>query len=146
VIANVHLLEDRFPVQLAGERNPCALAEVAAVPPLVFASAADTIDIGTFLDVVDEVFLTGARANIHPRQFGTEPRPAHECSDEDRDEQTLALIEVCVAQGVPILGVCRGPQEMNAAVGGSLHPEIHQLPGLMLHGHAPRTWRKRVSV
>ena len=77
--------------------------------------------------------LTGARANVHPKRFYTEPHPRHEPYDERRDALALSLIEACVAEGVPIFGVCRGFQEMNVAFGGSLHPEIRELPGRMNH-------------
>jgi putative glutamine amidotransferase len=133
VIANAHLVEGRFAVQLVGERNLRALAEVADALPVMFAGASDITDIGALLDVVDGVLLTGARANVHPRRFRTEPHPAHEPYDEDRDAMALALIEVCVARGVPLFGICRGFQEMNVAFGGSLHPEIRELPGRMNH-------------
>jgi putative glutamine amidotransferase len=133
VIANAHLVEGRFAVQLVGERNLRALAEVADALPVMFAGASDVTDIGALLEVVDGVLLTGARANVHPRRFRAEPHPAHEPYDEDRDALALALIEVCVARGVPIFGICRGFQEMNVAFGGSLHPEIRELPGRMNH-------------
>ena len=45
----------------------------------------------------------------------------------------LGLIEACVERGVPIFGICRGFQEMNVAFGGSLHPEIRDIPGRMNH-------------
>jgi putative glutamine amidotransferase len=133
VIANAHLVEGRFAVQLVGERNLRALAEVADALPVMFAGASDITDVDDLLEVVDGVLLTGARANVHPRHFRTEPHPAHEPYDEDRDALALALIEVCVARGVPIFGICRGFQEMNVAFGGSLHPEIRELPGRMNH-------------
>jgi putative glutamine amidotransferase len=133
VIANAHLIENRFTAQLVGERNLRAVAEVAGALPLMFAGAPDITDLDALLEVVDGVLLTGARANVHPVRFRTEPHAAHEPYDESRDALALALIEVCVARGVPILGVCRGFQEMNVAFGGSLHPEIRELPGRMNH-------------
>src|SRR5215469_8917134 len=133
VIANAHLIEGRIPVQIVGERNLRALAEVTDALPMMFAGASDITDIGALLEVVDGVLLTGARANVHPSRFGAEPHPAHEPYDEDRDALALALVEVCVARGVPIFGICRGLQEMNVAFGGSLHPEIRDLPGRLNH-------------
>src|SRR5262249_11533570 len=62
-----------------------------------------------------------------------EPHPRHEPYDERRDTLALALIEACVDRGVPLFGICRGFQEMNVAFGGSLHPEIRELPGRMNH-------------
>jgi len=133
VIANAHRVESRFNLQAVGVRNLRAVAEVAGALPLMFASAPDITDIDTLLGVVDGVLLTGARANVHPTRFQAEPHPSHEPYDEARDAVALALVEACVARGVPILGVCRGFQEMNVAFGGTLHPEIRELPGRMNH-------------
>lgn len=133
VIGNAHRVENRFTAQLVGERNLRAVAEVANALPVMFAGSPDITDIGALLEVVDGVLLTGARANVHPTRFRAKPHPGHEPYDEGRDALALALIEVCVARGVPIFGVCRGFQEMNVAFGGSLHPEIRELPGRINH-------------
>ena len=133
VIGNSFVVENRFNAQMCGERNLRALAEVAGALPIVFAGSTAITDIGALLDIVDGVLLTGARANVHPARFGTAPNPAHEPYDERRDALALALVEVCVARAIPIFGICRGFQEMNVAFGGSLHPEIRELPGRMNH-------------
>lgn len=133
VIANAHIVENRFPAQICGEKNLRAVAEVTGALPLVFASVPDITDIGALLEVVDGIVLTGARANVHPTRFGVEPHAAHEPYDERRDAVALSLAEACVARGVPLLGICRGLQEINVAFGGSLHPEIRELPGRMNH-------------
>ena len=110
-----------------------AVAEVAGALPLMFAGTPEITDIGALLDAVDGILLTGARANVHPTRFGVEPDPKHEPYDEDRDALALALVEACVERGVPMFGICRGLQEMNVAFGGSLHPEIREMPGRMNH-------------
>jgi putative glutamine amidotransferase len=133
VIGNAHRIENRFTVQAVGERNLRAVAEVAGALPLMFAGEPDITDIGALLDVVDGIVLTGARANVHPTRFKTEPDPKHEPYDIHRDEVALKLSEACVARGVPLFGICRGLQEMNVAFGGSLHPEIREIPGRMNH-------------
>jgi putative glutamine amidotransferase len=133
VIGNAHLIENRFAVQAVGERNLRAVSEVSDALPLMFAGLPDITDIGALLDVVDGVLLTGGRANVHPSRFKTEPDPKHEPYDNSRDDVALTLAEICVARGVPIFGVCRGLQEMNVAFGGSLHPEIRELPGRINH-------------
>src|SRR5437899_9747637 len=133
VIGSAYRIEDRFATQLVGERNLRAVAEVAGALPLMFAAAPDITDVGALLDAVDGVVLTGARANVHPTRFKTEPHERHEPYDIHRDDVALALAEACVARGVPIFGICRGLQEMNVAFGGSLHPEIRELPGRMNH-------------
>jgi putative glutamine amidotransferase len=133
VIGNTHLVENRFPAQLVGERNLRAVADVTGALPLMFAGTPEITDIDALLDAVDGILLTGARANVHPTRFGLAAHPAHEPYDNHRDALALALVEACVARGVPLLGVCRGFQEMNVAFGGSLHPEIRELPGRINH-------------
>ncbi len=137
VIGSAHLVEDRFAVQMVGERNLRAVAEVAGALPLMFAGAPDITDIGALLASVDGILLTGGRANVHPTHFGAEPHPRHEPYDECRDAVALELTKACVARAVPVFGVCRGIQEMSVAFGGTLHPEIRELPGRMNH-RAPR--------
>jgi putative glutamine amidotransferase len=133
VIANAYRIESRFDVQAAGERNLRAVAEVAGALPLVFPGLPEVTEIDALLGAVDGVLLTGARANVHPAHFGVAAHPAHEPYDLGRDAVALPLIRACVERGVPLLGICRGFQEMNVAFGGSLHPEIRELPGRMNH-------------
>jgi putative glutamine amidotransferase len=133
VIGNTRLIENRFTVQMVGETNLRAVAEVSGALPMMFAGAPEITDIGTLLDTVDGILLTGARANVHPRRFGLDHHPKHEPYDERRDDLALNLVEICVTKGIPLLGICRGLQEMNVAFGGTLHPEIRELPGRVNH-------------
>lgn len=133
VIGNYYNLENRFSVQLAGQNNLQAVADVADALPLIFAGNPAITDIADLLAAVDGVLLTGARANVHPLRFGATPDPKHEPYDEGRDSVALPLIEACLERGVPLFGICRGFQEMNVAGGGTLHPEIRELPGRMNH-------------
>ncbi len=133
VIGNVHEVENRFPAQMVGERNLRAIADVTGALPLMFAGTPEITDIDTLLGTVDGILLTGARANVHPARFGLEADPRHEPYDHDRDALALDLVQACVARGVPLLGICRGFQEMSVAFGCSLHPEIRDLPGRMNH-------------
>lgn len=133
VIGNTRMIEDRFTVQLVGETNLRAVADVAGALPLMFAGTPAITDIGALLDAVDGILLTGGRANVHPSYFGVEPNAKHEPYDVQRDALALALVDVCVTRGVPLFGICRGLQEMNVAFGGTLHPEIRELPGRANH-------------
>jgi putative glutamine amidotransferase len=137
VIGNAHVINDRHNVQVVGQKNMRAVAEVAGALPLMFAAMTDITDVDALLDAVDGILLTGGRANVHPSYFGVEPNPKHEPYDQERDEMALTLIRECVARGVPLFGICRGLQEMNVAFGGSLHPEIREIEGRMNH-RAPR--------
>ena len=133
VIGNAHLVEKRFPAQLVSERILRAVAESTGALPMMFAGAPEITDADALLDAVDGVLLTGGRANVHPTRFGCEPHARYEPYDQQRDALALALIEVCVERSIPLFGICRGLQEMNVAFGGSLHPEIRELPGRANH-------------
>jgi putative glutamine amidotransferase len=133
VIGSAHLAEGKIRAQRVGERPLRAVAETANALPLIFAGVPEITDIGALLDTVDGILLTGARANVHPSHFGVEEHPAHEPYDRGRDAVALEVIAACVASGMPVFGICRGLQEMNVAFGGTLHPEIRELPGRMNH-------------
>src|SRR5579863_1534109 len=133
VIGSAHIVEGKFTAQRVGERPLRAVAETAGALPLIFAGTPEITEIGALLDAVDGILLTGARANVHPSYFGKDEHPAHEPYDQNRDALALKLIEACVERGVPLFGICRGLQEINVAFGGSLHPEIRDLPGRMNH-------------
>jgi putative glutamine amidotransferase len=133
IIATTHLAENRFPAQRVGERNLWAVTEVANAMPIMFAGAPHLTEIDELLQMVDGILLTGGRANVHPTRFGAEPNANYDPYDERRDDLALALTRTCVERGVPILGICRGLQEMNVAFGGTLHPEIRELPGRVNH-------------
>lgn len=133
VIGSEYIAEGRFRAQRVGERNLSAVAEVTGALPLIFPGDPAITDIETLLATVDGVLLTGARANVHPAHFGADEHPSYEPYDRRRDALALELVRVCVERGVPLFGVCRGFQEINVAFGGSLHPEIRNLPGRMNH-------------
>jgi putative glutamine amidotransferase len=137
VIGSLHLMEGKYPAQRVGERNMRAVAEAAGALPLMFAGSPEITDIAALLGAVDGIMLTGARANVHPSRFGHEAHPSSEPYDHSRDALALKLVEICVQRGVPLFGICRGFQEINVAYGGSLHPEIRELPGRLNH-RAPR--------
>src|SRR5215471_20669850 len=98
VIGNTTRIENRFPVQVVGERNLRAVANVAGALPLMFAGCPEITDVGALLDVVDGIVLTGARANVHPTRFNTRPHEKHEPYDLHRDEVALVLSEACVTR------------------------------------------------
>ncbi len=133
VIGNASVVNDRHNVQLVGQRNMRAIAEVAGALPLMFAGTPDITDVDALLGAVDGILLTGARANVHPTCFGVEPDPRHEPYDHHRDAMALSLIKACVERGIPLFGICRGLQEVNVALGGTLHQLVHEVEGRRDH-------------
>ena len=99
VIGSTHLINDRHAAQRVGEKNLRALADVAEALPMMFAGAPDITDVESLLDVVDGIMLTGARANVHPSHFNTDPHPSHEPYDQKRDAVALQVARACVARG-----------------------------------------------
>ncbi|MHA3977443.1 gamma-glutamyl-gamma-aminobutyrate hydrolase family protein [Halovulum sp. GXIMD14794] len=137
IIGNFHLVNDQYPAQACGESNIEAVAQVSGALPLVLPARPDVGEIADILNAVDGVVLPGGRPNVHPSFYGHEETEAHGTFDLNRDNVALPLIRACVEQGVPILGICRGFQEFNVAYGGTLHPEIRDIPGRMNHRMPP---------
>ena len=109
----------------AGEKYCLALVQAADVVPVLIPALAEQVDLGQWLQRLDGVFLPGAYSNVHPRHYHTTDELPDTEHDERRDRLTLALIEAAIQQGKPLFGVCRGMQEMNVALGGSLHQNLH---------------------
>jgi putative glutamine amidotransferase len=101
--------------------------------PLILPSLGDALDIEGVLERVDGVMLTGSRSNVHPARYGVEPSARHEPYDLARDATTFRLIPAALDQGVPLFAICRGFQELNVALGGSLVTEAQERPGSLDH-------------
>jgi putative glutamine amidotransferase len=117
--------------------NTDAVAQVACGLPLTFPADPEVVTIPELLETFDGFLLTGGRPNVHPEEYGEEPTEAHGTFDRDRDRVALPLIRAAVERGQPILGLCRGFQEVAVAFGSTLHPEIRDLPGRMNHRMPP---------
>jgi putative glutamine amidotransferase len=152
-VSGSHLLaEGTYPVQAAGMRNLQAVAEVSDALPIIVPGMPDAAEIAELLEVCDGFLLTGGRANVHPSYYGEPETEKHGTFDLGRDGVVLPLIAAAVDAGLPVFGVCRGIQEMNVAFGGTLHPEVRELPGKMNHRMPPGekdpavVFRKRHAV
>ena len=101
--------------------------------PIILPALADRIDVESFAGRIDGLLLTGGRANIEPHHYGGEPFPDDEYTDPSRDNTVLPLVRACVEAEVPVFGICRGIQELNVALGGTLHYRVHEVPGMDDH-------------
>ncbi|QGX99017.1 gamma-glutamyl-gamma-aminobutyrate hydrolase family protein [Roseovarius faecimaris] len=137
IIGNSYELEDRYPVHAGGTMNSEAVAAVAGCIPFIVPSDPRFVSVKELLDTCDGFLLTGGRPNVHPEEYGETPTEAHGAFDRARDAITLPLVRACVERGQPFFGICRGFQEVNVALGGTLHPEIRDLPGRDNHRMPP---------
>lgn len=137
IIGNTALIGGDYPAYAGGTMNTAAVAQVSGAMPLLIPTHPDYVSIEELLDTFDGFLLTGGRPNVHPEEYGEAATPAHGDFDRCRDAITLPLVRACVERGQPFFGVCRGFQEVNVAMGGTLYPEIRELPGRMNHRMPP---------
>ncbi|MXQ06656.1 gamma-glutamyl-gamma-aminobutyrate hydrolase family protein [Alphaproteobacteria bacterium GH1-50] len=137
IIGNHHLINDQYETHAGGRMNSEAVRDVCDAVPLIVPSDPALVDIEDLTRVCDGFLFTGGRPNVHPEEYGEEYTEAHGAMDRNRDRLVLPLIRSCVERGQPILAICRGFQELNVAMGGSLYPEIRDLPGRMNHRMPP---------
>jgi putative glutamine amidotransferase len=104
-----------------------------ANPIIVPAVGANRINIDAILDRVDGVLISGSRTNVHPANYGVEPSERYEPYDQDRDQTSIPIIKRAIERGIPLLAICRGIQELNVALGGSLMTEIQEGEGRFDH-------------
>lgn len=90
-------------------------------------------DTDEILNRVDGVLVSGSRSNVHPSLYGKQATEADGPFDPGRDATSLPLIRRALERGVPLLAICRGIQELNVALGGTLASEIHERPGIWDH-------------
>ncbi|UWQ90033.1 gamma-glutamyl-gamma-aminobutyrate hydrolase family protein [Aliisedimentitalea scapharcae] len=137
IIGNSYLINDQYPAHAGGTMNSEAVAEVAGCMPLLVPSDPRFLSVDELLETFDGFLLTGGRPNVHPHEYGEVETDAHGAFDRARDAIVLPLVRACVDRGQPFLGICRGFQEVNVAMGGTLYPEIRDLPGRMNHRMPP---------
>ena len=122
-----------MPNHAASDTYVRAVDEVVGAVPVLLPASASACDPASLLEHLDGIILTGSRSNVQPCLYGG---PAHcEGTPEDpaRDAATMQLIRAALEAGVPLLAICRGLQELNVALGGSLHQRLQDLPGKLDH-------------
>jgi putative glutamine amidotransferase len=114
------------PFHMAGEKYIAALRDGAGLLPLLIPALSPPLAIPDILAVVDGFLFTGSPSNVAPRHYGGAEPPSSMLLDEERDLTALPLILAAIEAGVPTLCICRGFQELNVALGGTLHPLLHE--------------------
>ncbi len=121
----------RHPFHVVGKKYADAIRMVGGVPLMV--PGASQAELPALLDVIDGILLTGSPSNVHPSHFDEDVLDEDLPLDPARDAWTLPLIRAAMERGIPLMGICRGLQEVNVALGGSLHQAVQVQPGHMDH-------------
>lgn len=106
-----------------------AILKAADALPVILPSFGELIDFDAILDRVDGVLATGSRSNVSPDLYGEVPTEENGPYDPERDSTTLPLLRRAIERGIPVFAICRGMQELNVAMGGTLHTEIQDMDG-----------------
>jgi putative glutamine amidotransferase len=121
------------PFHAVGHKYVQAVVEVADAVPLLVPALGDLLSVDEVLDVVDGLVFTGSPSNVEPLHYSGPASLPGTLHDADRDATTLPLIPKAIERGIPVFGICRGFQEMNVAFGGTLHQNLHLIPGYLDH-------------
>ena len=123
------------PFHIAGRKYVDAVRLAGALPLIAPPFAVDEID--PLLATADGVLLTGSPSNVHPSHFDEAVHDPSLPLDPERDAWTLPLVRRALAIGMPLLAICRGTQEVNVALGGTLHQAVQEQPGYIDHRDDP---------
>ena len=124
---------DQHAFHMVGEKYILAGLEAAGCLPVLIPALGDRMDLTELIGRFDGLLLTGSPSNVEPHHYDGPAPPADNLTDPERDATTLPLIRAAIAARVPVLGICRGHQELNVALGGSLHQEVQEVAGRMDH-------------
>jgi len=124
---------DPHPSHVTGEKYLKAIIDGADGFPVIVPSMAEDIGVDEILERFDGIALTGSYSNIEPHQYGGEKADGNGFHDPHRDAMTLPLALRALEKGVPLLAICRGHQELNVALGGTLHQNVAEVTGY--HDH-----------
>jgi len=122
-----------FPFHAVNQRYLLALTEASAVVPMIIPALGPRLDLTEMAGRLDGLLVTGSPSNVEPFHYGAERAAPDILHDPARDATTLPLLREALRQGVPVLAICRGIQELNVAMGGSLHQFLHQVEGKRDH-------------
>ena len=120
-----------------GRKYSAAVAEVAECQPLLVPVGPGLSDLGAILEIADAILLSGSASNVAPQHYGGEAPIKPDALDPLRDAFTLPLIRAAIERKTPLFAICRGFQELNVALGGSLYQAVHEVNGHIDHRARP---------
>jgi len=124
------------PFYALGRKYADAVRDAAGCHPLLLPSG-PAPELNAYVELADGVLLPGSPANVHPMHFGQAVHDPELPLDQERDSVTLPLVRLAVQRGLPLFAICRGLQEINVALGGSLLQAVHEEPGRFDHRADP---------
>ena len=127
LVTSCNRMLGEHPFHIAGRKYVDAVRLAGALPLIAPPFAVDELD--ALLDAADGVLFTGSPSNVHPSHFGEAVHDPSLPLDPDRDAWTLPLVAKVLARGMPLFAICRGAQEANVALGGTLHQAVHEQDG-----------------
>lgn len=132
-IAADYVQGDPHAVHQTGHKYVCAVSEAMDAVPLLLPALGMHAPIDGWLKLLDGILLPGAYSNVEPHHYEGDASESGTLRDPMRDGTTLTLIKRAIECDVPVLGICRGFQEINVALGGSLHQRVAELPDKQQH-------------
>lgn len=124
---------DEHPAHLVNEPYIRAICDGAGALPLLLPVLEPPLAVGDILSAVDGLCFTGSPSNVNPALYGGPPAREPQWEDRHRDALVMPLLQAAVETGVPLLAICRGTQELNVALGGTLHQHVQEVPGRFDH-------------
>ncbi len=121
------------PSNVVGNKYISALVESADTIPLMIPSLGADINFSSLLSRLDGLYITGSPSNLMPSAYGAAPVGGEVLRDQPRDRASLGLIKAALDIDLPIFGICRGCQELNVAMGGTLHQQVYNVDGMLDH-------------
>jgi len=122
---------------MVGEKYVTAIRDGADGLPFMIPALGDSLDTDDILQKIDGLLLTGSPSNVEPHHYRGEPSRPGTLHDPHRDATTLRLIDRALERGMPLFAICRGYQELNVVLGGSLHQHVEEQPGYHKHKENP---------
>jgi putative glutamine amidotransferase len=127
------VIRDGMAGQRADDSYIAAVRDGAGALPLLIPALEPPLSAEELVAAFDGFLFTGALSNVDPARYGGHAPRRPDLLDSTRDEVSLALIRAAIAAGKPVLCICRGFQELNVALGGTLHQHVQELPGHLDH-------------